>query len=78
MDRGRPAPLSPSDLSLDAGTVRWEVQTTDPELQYSITGAPRVVQGKVVIGNGGAELGGRRYIIAQAHKAYDEQSQPSD
>lgn len=32
----------------------------------------------MVIGNGGAELGGRRYIIAQAHKAYDEQNQPSD
>ena len=33
----------------------WEVQTTDPALPYTITGAPRIVKGKVIIGNGGAE-----------------------
>ena len=31
---------------------------------YTITGAPRVVKGKVIIGNGGAELGVRGYVTA--------------
>jgi quinohemoprotein ethanol dehydrogenase len=52
--------------ALDAATGEpvWEVQTTDPELPYTITGAPRVVKGKVVIGNGGAEYGVRGYVTA--------------
>jgi PQQ-dependent dehydrogenase (methanol/ethanol family) len=32
--------------------------------RYSITGAPRVVKGKVIIGNGGADLGVRGYASA--------------
>jgi quinohemoprotein ethanol dehydrogenase len=53
-------------LALDAKTGKplWEVQTTDPELPYSITGAPRIVKGRVVIGNGGAEIGVRGYVSA--------------
>ena len=53
-------------LALDAatGTLKWSVQTTDPSLPYSITGAPRVVKGKVLIGNGGAEFGVRGYVSA--------------
>jgi len=53
-------------VSLDAatGAVNWEVLTIDPKLPYTITGAPRVVKGKVVIGNGGAELGVRGYVGA--------------
>ena len=53
-------------VSLDAadGTVNWSVQTTDPSLPYTITGAPRVVKGKVIIGNGGAEYGVRGYVSA--------------
>ncbi|MFN0024579.1 MAG: PQQ-binding-like beta-propeller repeat protein, partial [Parvularculaceae bacterium] len=31
---------------------------------YSVTGAPRVINGKVIIGNGGAELGVRGYVSA--------------
>ena len=31
---------------------------------YTITGAPRVVKGKVIIGNGGAEFGVRGYVSA--------------
>ena len=31
---------------------------------YTITGAPRVVKGKVIIGNGGAEYGVRGYVSA--------------
>ena len=35
-----------------------------PGAPYTITGAPRVVKGKVIIGNGGAEYGVRGYITA--------------
>jgi quinohemoprotein ethanol dehydrogenase len=53
-------------VALDAGTGKpvWDVQTTDRERPYTITGAPRVVKGKVIIGNGGAELGVRGYFSA--------------
>lgn len=51
-------------LDRDTGKKIWEVQTTDPEKAYSITGAPRVVKGKVIIGNGGAEFGVRGYVSA--------------
>jgi quinohemoprotein ethanol dehydrogenase len=36
----------------------------DPSRPYSITGAPRVVDGSVIIGNGGAEFGVRGYVSA--------------
>jgi alcohol dehydrogenase (cytochrome c)/quinohemoprotein ethanol dehydrogenase len=53
-------------IALDAadGEVVWEEQTTDPGKPYSITGAPRVFNDKVVIGNGGAEFGVRGYVTA--------------
>ncbi len=52
--------------ALDAatGALRWEVQTTPVDEPYTITGAPRVVDGKVIIGNGGAELGVRGFASA--------------
>ena len=53
-------------IAVDAftGNLAWEVQTTDLDQAYSITGAPRVVNGKVIIGNGGAEYGIRGYVTA--------------
>ena len=51
-------------LDRETGEPVWSVQTTDPEMRYTITGAPRVVKGKVIIGNGGAELGVRGYVSA--------------
>ena len=51
-------------LDRDTGEVEWEVVTVDQTKAYSITGAPRVVDGKVIIGNGGAEFGVRGYIAA--------------
>src|SRR4030095_473401 len=53
-------------IALDAATGKpvWEKLTVDPKLRYTITGAPRVVKDKVLIGNGGAELGVRGYISA--------------
>lgn len=53
-------------VALNAGNGRmaWTTQTTPQGSDYSITGAPRVVKGKVIIGNGGAEYGGRGYMSA--------------
>lgn len=53
-------------VALDAATgeVRWRVDTIDRQPPYTITGAPRVVKGRVIIGNGGADLGVRGYVSA--------------
>jgi quinohemoprotein ethanol dehydrogenase len=53
-------------IALDAATGKpvWETLTIDPKSRYTITGAPRVVKGKVLIGNGGAEMGVRGYVSA--------------
>ncbi|MCY4155546.1 MAG: PQQ-dependent dehydrogenase, methanol/ethanol family [Gammaproteobacteria bacterium] len=53
-------------IALDAmsGKEVWSVQTTPSERRYTITGAPRVVNGKVLIGNGGAEFDARGYVTA--------------
>lgn len=53
--------------AIDAKTGKrvWSVDTrSDDKRSYTITGAPRVVNGKVVIGNGGAEFGVRGYVTA--------------
>ena len=43
----------------------WEKDTIiDHKHSYTITGAPRVANGKVIIGNGGAEYGVRGYVTA--------------
>jgi len=54
-------------LAIDAKTGQklWEQNTLiDNSKPYTITGAPRVIKGKVIIGNGGAEYGVRGYITA--------------
>ena len=53
-------------IAIDAKTGKpvWETLTVDRDKPYTITGAPRVVKGRVLIGNGGAELGVRGYISA--------------
>ena len=53
-------------IALDGktGKVVWSVQTTDPKQPYTITGAPRAVKGKILIGNGGAEYPVRGYVSA--------------
>jgi len=53
-------------ISLDAetGELIWEVLTTDQEQSYTITGAPRIIGDKIIIGNGGAEYGVRGYVTA--------------
>ncbi len=51
-------------LNAETGEVVWSKVTVDQTKPYTITGAPRVVNGKVLIGNGGAELGVRGYLSA--------------
>jgi len=53
-------------IALDAATGKpvWEVVTVEPGGRYTITGAPRVVKGRVIIGNGGGEMGVRGYVSA--------------
>jgi quinohemoprotein ethanol dehydrogenase len=53
-------------IALDAktGKVAWSVVTVDQSLSYTITGAPRIVKDRVLIGNGGSEFGVRGYISA--------------
>jgi PQQ-dependent dehydrogenase (methanol/ethanol family) len=74
-------------ISLNAadGSLRWEVQTTDRERPYTITGAPRIVKDKVIIGNGGGEFGVRGYVTAynlddgaQAWRFYTVPGNPAD
>ncbi len=53
-------------IALDerSGAPVWTATTTDPGKPYSITSAPRIARGLVVIGNAGAEPGVRGYISA--------------
>ena len=57
-------------VALDAKTGEevWVTPTFDPENlpanRYAITGAPRVVKGKVIMGAGGAEFGVRGFVAA--------------
>jgi quinohemoprotein ethanol dehydrogenase len=58
-------------FALDArtGRVIWTTETTDPKGGQTITGAPRVFDGKVIIGQAGADFGMRGYVTA-----YDQQT----
>jgi len=51
-------------IALDAktGNQVWSTQTFPKTTRLSITGAPRVIKGTVIIGNGGAELGARGFV----------------
>ena len=51
-------------LDAKTGELLWSRETVDSAKPYTITGAPRAVNGLILIGNGGAELGVRGYISA--------------
>ena len=51
-------------IDTQTGAKVWEQVTTDPSQAYTITGAPRVVKDKVIIGNAGAEYDVRGYVSA--------------
>ena len=63
--------LNGSLAALDAGTGEevWRVQVRSPLDDYSITGAPRIVDGMVITGISGAEFGVRGFV-----SAYDAQT----
>jgi PQQ-dependent dehydrogenase (methanol/ethanol family) len=51
-------------LNAKSGKVEWSVVTVDQSRAYTSTGAPRIANGKVIIGNAGAEIGVRGYVSA--------------
>jgi alcohol dehydrogenase (cytochrome c)/quinohemoprotein ethanol dehydrogenase len=53
-------------VAVDAksGKKAWEVQATDPDLTLSITGAPRIADGRIFIGEAGSEFHQRGYLAA--------------
>ena len=56
-------------LSAVDGSVNWSVNTIEGTGKtYSITGAPRIAKGRVLIGNGGAEYDARGFVSAYEAK----------
>src|ERR1700729_11746 len=53
-------------IALDAtsGKLLWTTMTVDKDKPYTITQAPRVIKGRVIIGTSGGEYGVRGYISA--------------
>jgi len=51
-------------LDSKSGKPAWTATTVDQQQAYTITGAPHIAKGKVIIGNGGAEYGVRGYVSA--------------
>ena len=67
---GRAASMSPPTMvgwwrwTRKTGAVVWSVLTLDHDKPVTSTGAPRIANGKVIIGNAGSEFGVRGYISA--------------
>ena len=53
-------------IAIDAHTGRelWEIRTDDTLAGYQLTGAPLAVDGKIIMGMSGGELGMRGYLDA--------------
>ena len=53
-------------IALDArsGQPIWSVLTIDAARPYTVTGAPLAIDGRIIIGNAGAEYGVRGYVSA--------------
>jgi quinohemoprotein ethanol dehydrogenase len=53
-------------IALDAKTGKqlWVAETIPAGVNAIVTGAPRVMNGKIIIGNGGADFGTRGYVTA--------------
>ncbi|MEO8307844.1 MAG: PQQ-dependent dehydrogenase, methanol/ethanol family [Pseudomonadota bacterium] len=51
-------------VNAKSGKKVWDVQVTDPAMAYSITGAPRIGNGIVFIGEGGGEFYTRGFLAA--------------
>jgi quinohemoprotein ethanol dehydrogenase len=59
-------------LNKDTGAEVWTKTVVPNQQDYTITGAPRVVKGKVLIGSGGSEYKARGYLAAFDHETGDE------
>jgi alcohol dehydrogenase (cytochrome c) len=61
-------------IALDArtGKVEWNTQVADSRLAYSITMAPQVYDGKVLVGTSGAEFPTREFVAAYDAKTGKE------
>ena len=60
-------------LNAETGEVIWRINTIiDRTRAYTITGAPRVANGRVFIGNGGGEYGVRGYVTAYDTKTGEQ------
>ncbi len=51
-------------LNQSDGSVAWRSQVVPDRENYTITGAPRIAKGKVLIGSGGAEYKARGFLAA--------------
>ncbi len=51
-------------VNAKTGEKVWDVQATDPTKQLSITGAPRIADGRIFIGEAGSEFHQRGYLAA--------------
>jgi len=51
-------------LDQQTGKVVWTTQTISDAQDYSITGAPRIAGGKIIVGNAGGEYGVRGFVAA--------------
>ena len=51
-------------LNAKTGKVEWTVVTVDQTKPYTITMAPRIIKGRVMLGNSGSEYGVRGYVSA--------------
>jgi len=51
-------------VTAETGQLVWETKTTPEGSAHTITGAPRIARGRVLIGNGGAEFGVRGFVSA--------------
>jgi quinohemoprotein ethanol dehydrogenase len=54
------------------GKVAWEKTVVPNQDDYTITGAPRVANGKILIGSAGAEYKARGYLAAYDHATGEE------
>jgi len=53
-------------IALDSKTGKpvWSIKSTPDERRYSITGAPRIANGKIFVGSAGGEFDARGYVDA--------------
>jgi quinohemoprotein ethanol dehydrogenase len=56
-------------LDAKAGNVLWSVESVPLKSRYTINAAPRVLRGKVLIGESGGDFGERGYVAAYEAKS---------